>query len=500
MVSKTRRGGARGALLHGQVVGQIINQLPKKIVNLLKKELTEQSETEAELNRVRGELDAQRQRIQQLLTEVEQKNSEIWRLNNELTLYKGRCSFFRKQQNNHDTQTTPPPAANQRTRQGGVPASPAVPATPTQQVTVHPQPGTHTHAPTTEDTGAHASAASTHSPQRAQREQPLPTKEASRVHPAPLTRPPPPTRPPPLTRPPPGDVIRGPVFTSRRGDGHVYPVSSSDSDEESNADEAGGEFQYQRDERLRNELKDAAESVIIGDSTSKHINPKRYMGRTPSFKQRASTSTIAVDMVENWNPSDKVKHAVLHVGVNDIRDGVPVEDIASNLQSSLNAMHRIFPNACIAFSEVLYIGRSDRESVQNRKIKELNTHMWRFTRNHDYIYVTHSTLQATQCRLFDDDVHINGEGGTAVLVSDIYKATGWRAKRENVHTDSDTKRVFYNRKYQQRGGRRPEVRSNQRGSQRNYTASKRNGGAADMDSMIQLLTLNMLRQYKANAE
>ena len=169
-------------------------------------------------------------------------------------------------------------------------------------------------------------------------------------------------------------------------------------------------------------------------------------------------------------------------------------------------MHTAFPNACIAFSETLYIGRGDRESVQNTQIKELNSHMMRFTRNNNYIYITHSTLQATRCRLFDDDVHINAEGGTAVFVSDIYKATGWHSQRHDVNTDTDGERVYYNRSYRQRDGRqqdvrsrdragRPDVRPRQRKGQRNFT--RRDDDDVDMESMIRILTLNMLSKYQA---
>ena len=50
--------------------------------------------------------------------------------------------------------------------------------------------------------------------------------------------------------------------------------------------------------------------------------------------------------------------------------------------------------------------------------------MENFCSDNDFVFVRHPTLQSPDCYLFDDDVHINRSGGTAVFVSDINRAIG----------------------------------------------------------------------------
>ena len=496
-----------------------IGKLPNKIMAMVKKELSEHAENQATTERLKGEAEAHRKTFQQLMTENEQKSSEIWRLNSDLSKMR---SVFRSQQQQQPQQQQPQPPhqpsphqpplrlstpqmlptrlpppqplrqppqmspQQQQPRGAHPPAAGTSPShAPTTQTSVEYRPSNATHTQHTVGVNANL----THTPTRTE----YPAREM-------LTS-------PNITETHAGAqstssrTHRDVIDVSRRRETYLLsrgPMATVDDDDVSEA-ESVGSYEHDRPQRLKMKIRDAAETVIIGDSTPKHIQSKRYMGRTPAYVQKASTSTVALDILESWKPSKIVKYAVIHVGVNDIRSDVPVDDITNNLQASMDAMNTIFPDACIAYSEVLYIGRGDRESQMNKNIKEVNSLMFRFTRNRNYVYVNHATLQATQCRLFDDEVHINSDGGTAVLVSDIYKAFRWRAQRENANTDTDTERVFYNRKYDQREGRRSDVRTRQHRSHKNYTTSGNNGRSADMDSMIQLLTLNMLRNFKVDA-
>ena len=51
----------------------------------------------------------------------------------------------------------------------------------------------------------------------------------------------------------------------------------------------------------------------------------------------------------------KVKYAALHNGVNAVRDNCERSDIYDSIVACLNKMHEVFPNACIAFSEILFM-------------------------------------------------------------------------------------------------------------------------------------------------
>ena len=223
------------------------------------------------------------------------------------------------------------------------------------------------------------------------------------------------------------------------------------------------------------------------------------MGRTMVYHQRASTSSVASELLERWQPSDRVKYAILHVGVNDVRDGLSASDISENIKSCLNQMHVKFPNAYIGFSEILYTGRGDRDSTENKCIYKVNRCIKQFVEEEDYIMISHPRLQSTHCRLFDDDVHISKDGGTAVLVSDIYKASGWRSHRGRLETEPDadgSRRTFYNSNQQRPGVQRQNARPQNR---RNPAPVRRGKQAPDMDQMLQLLTLSVLRNYQGNA-
>ena len=83
----------------------------------------------------------------------------------------------------------------------------------------------------------------------------------------------------------------------------------------------------------KNRIRDATETVLIGDSTIKHVDNRIYMGRAPSFIQRASTTSIVLDLLETWRHNDEMKYAVLRVGLNDVRDGLSARDISDKIKA-----------------------------------------------------------------------------------------------------------------------------------------------------------------------
>ena len=99
---------------------------------------------------------------------------------------------------------------------------------------------------------------------------------------------------------------------------------------------------------------------------------------------QTNTVSAVSDVLETWKPSDIVKYAALHVGVNDARNGLTASDIAEGIKSCLNQMHVIFPNAYIAFSEILYVG-INRESAVNKCIYQVNTLVKQFVEDENYL-------------------------------------------------------------------------------------------------------------------
>ena len=185
-----------------------------------------------------------------------------------------------------------------------------------------------------------------------------------------------------------------------------------------------------------------AQHLVFGDSTTKHIAGDRYMSQAPSFIQRTSTTVVAQDVIWSWKPSETVQTAILHVGVNDVRDGTDRETIVDNLQKCLESMSTAFTNAHIGFSEILLIGRASHQSNMNKTVKAVNERISDYCEDKGYAYIRHEKLQSPEAgTLFDDEVYINRAGGTAVLVSDIK----WALRKRGLQTASENQgHVFIN--------------------------------------------------------
>ena len=183
-------------------------------------------------------------------------------------------------------------------------------------------------------------------------------------------------------------------------------------------------------------IKRKAESVLLKDSTGRSVDMQKYMGSMPAFSQTTSTTDHALNVMKEWETSEKVKYAVAHTGVNDVTNGSSSHIIIKNLKKLLNMMYEKFPEAVIAFSEILYIGRGNRNSRENLIVKAINEAMYKFCVENNFIYVSHDSLQKSDCTLYAehgrDPKHIDGRGGTAVFVSDILNATGYRRQQRRA--------------------------------------------------------------------
>ena len=131
----------------------------------------------------------------------------------------------------------------------------------------------------------------------------------------------------------------------------------------------------------------------------------------PVFMQKASTSESAITTLNRWEENGKCKYAVAHVGVNDVTNGTSANHIIDNIKSMLDIMHEKLPNAVIAFSEILYIGRGERDSNDNEAITKINKQIKSFCTQRDFTYVTHTSLQSTGCKLFEDEKHLDSHPG-----------------------------------------------------------------------------------------
>ena len=246
-------------------------------------------------------------------------------------------------------------------------------------------------------------------------------------------------------------------------------------------DDAFSEQSAPRSQKMNLLMK--ADTIFLHDSTPKHVQQRRFMGaHLQSFSQRASTTGKALEYIKSWPMNSKVKYAFVHEGVNDITDNLSPDLIVRNLKSILLEMRKKYPNAMVCYSDILFIGRGDRQSSENRAVDYVNSEMGTFCTDEGFTRIPHNSLQSTQCRLFTDEKHIDGNGGTAVFVSDIYYATGFRKKGENSAT------TFYN---SSRGRATPKYDS----VKTSYVTGKVNQDVSDGNSnMKELLQMMCLSQ------
>ena len=144
----------------------------------------------------------------------------------------------------------------------------------------------------------------------------------------------------------------GSPTSQHRSSEHVISRPSSDSGDSTESDSSNNksiDYQPVRDrkaDRLQ-QKKDKPQHVIFGDSTIKYIGNDRYMGRSPSFIQRTSTTSVALDVIRNWGKNDTVQTAFLHVGLNDVRDDPDNTKFTDKIKSCLDSMSESFPRADI---------------------------------------------------------------------------------------------------------------------------------------------------------
>ena len=139
--------------------------------------------------------------------------------------------------------------------------------------------------------------------------------------------------------------------------------------------------------------------------------------------------------------------------------------------------------------------------------------MKQFCNDNNYSFVQHSALQTGDSSLYDDDVHINRSGGTSLFVGDIHKALGlYRRDNTGAQSQEGGDRVFFSRQPPNRGQSDgghtvpavwtppPDGDGGPTSEQRQPTvkapeAPHTNMSMTDIDNMLKLLTLNMLRSF-----
>ena len=147
---------------------------------------------------------------------------------------------------------------------------------------------------------------------------------------------------------------------------------------------------------------------------------------------------------------------------------------------------------------MLYVGRDNRQSAENRNVEIINTQMENFCILNGFTYIPHSSLNKSSCNLYRDDVHIDNDGGTAVFCSDIFRATGYHKSkdtRDNQRLPSGPPgkpMFFYNQRERPGNNQSAPAKPHQR------RANVHSEPGANLNQMMSLLCMNMLRQQGIN--
>ena len=110
------------------------------------------------------------------------------------------------------------------------------------------------------------------------------------------------------------------------------------------------------------------DALSLGETASAFVveipqTSRRYSSGTQQQNvqlHRSSTSISARNAINNIAPSDSIKFGVLHVGVNDVRNGSIPDETVGNIERCLTDLKDEYPNATVAFTDILYVGAEIR--------------------------------------------------------------------------------------------------------------------------------------------
>lgn len=153
--------------------------------------------------------------------------------------------------------------------------------------------------------------------------------------------------------------------------------------------------------------------VLLIDSVGKNISPKLLFGRNQCFIRKMSTLSQLECNLNGWQTNTAVSKAIVHVGINDVRNGKPVPEIVRNIENSIKVLQQKLPNAKVAYSSLLL---SDSSPVSLKtKVSEINTSIQGFCKSNGILFINHGKFKD---QLFDNQFHIN-DSGTRLFVKHI---------------------------------------------------------------------------------
>ena len=133
-------------------------------------------------------------------------------------------------------------------------------------------------------------------------------------------------------------------------------------------------------------IEQGTEGLVIADSQCKFINERLMFGRAKVAKIKCSTTQALksfVDDMGNGGIRHKIKHVLVNVGINNIRDKQRLGDICSSLEDALQALKASCPHARIYYSAPL-------KRHPSTELETLRFHMEEFCHRDNISFIQHN--------------------------------------------------------------------------------------------------------------
>ena len=161
-----------------------------------------------------------------------------------------------------------------------------------------------------------------------------------------------------------------------------------------------------------------AKVILLCDSVPRHVKPALFFGARYAKIVKSAWASTSVKVIEKWKNNETVEFVVMHLGIRDVRDELPISDIIADTKMCMKTASRKYNNAKVLYSEVLYT----TDETHNDTIREINNCIKTFCEDSDtFIYVPHKLIQETDS-MFVDATHLNDGRGTRTFVKDIVSA------------------------------------------------------------------------------
>ena len=334
-----------------------VRKIPVKIYDHIKKDLQHNAKAIYDLTAKLAENESLKTQLHQLTIQLQNTGQEIWSLQQELSMIRAaNCAGNRRSPTplSGDMVIPRPPNPESREPARNPPVLQAGVGIRTPGTVTTTTPASSNSHPLDEGRQRRVTTHTVSRPVEARQvtscPRPLPRHNDDRNDEAsnsPLA-----SRPPVISSPSAGNVPRGNgtmVPTPERQTSHPTPPKLTSNDALSLGETASAFASGRRNPT-------DAEAILIGDSTTKHIDKDKFMGYRSFQLHRSSTSISARNAIINIAPSNSIKFGVLHVGVNDVRDGSIPDETVENIERCLTDLKNKFPNAKVAFTEILYVG------------------------------------------------------------------------------------------------------------------------------------------------